>query len=435
MRGYFLYLHSPHDRSFWAKLRSPPSLVVLLVSAAPLWSLRAAFFFVLLLLLLPERDEYQLCQYILSLKGTQALTGVAFALQGVAQLYACAVLAQPATCDAEGPGVGRDVVQQGGWICALQLLAWTAFALLPFSSQNGTVGLSILGRRDELRAKRLAKKRNRKAPAWVNRLRGKGDEGVYTDLEADGDGADGAAADDGGKERCVQARHNFADNRLFSLLWWDLLTFLACALLFALLAGQLAAARLQPSGGGADDGGDDGGGVDSPALGDVLALLAERPFWDDWRVQVSFFLVRILLALLALPFLVFELPLLSTLLSHTYATGFDRDGRCVAEDTDGLSMWLDWIGGKLRGRAFRDALTATSADGVRGVEALEAAIDAAAAHTRRTPPLAKHATDALKEKLEEMLLKLAPPGHPRHAECFRERVVAAQYAEAAGVAM
>ena len=53
----------------------------------------------------------------------------------------------------------------------------------------------------------------------------------------------------------------------------------------------------------------------------------------------------------------------------------------------------------------------------------------------RTPPLAKHATDALKEKLEEMLLKLAPPGHPRHAECFRERVVAAQYAEAAGVAM
>ena len=178
MRGYFLYLHSPHDRSFWAKLRSPPSLVVLLVSAAPLWSLRAAFFFVLLLLLLPERDEYQLCQYILSLKGTQALTGVAFALQGVAQLYACAVLAQPATCDADGPGVGRDVVQQGGWICALQLLAWTAFALLPFSSQNGTVGLSILGRRDELRAKRLAKKRNRKAPAWVNRLRGKGDEGV-----------------------------------------------------------------------------------------------------------------------------------------------------------------------------------------------------------------------------------------------------------------
>ena len=37
--------------------------------------------------------------------------------------------------------------------------------------------------------------------------------------------------------------------------------------------------------------------------------------------------MRILLALLALPFLVFELPLLSTLLSHTYATGFDRDGR------------------------------------------------------------------------------------------------------------
>ena len=226
-------------------------------------------------------------------------------------------------------------------------------------------------RRDELRAKQLAKKRNRKAPAWVNRLRGKGDEGVYTDLEADGDGADGAAADDGGKERCVQARHNFADNRLFSLLWWDLLVPRVRA---ALRPPRRPARRRPPPAQRRrrGDGGDDGGGVDSPALGDVLALLAERPFWDDWRVQVSFFLV-LLLALLALPFLVFELPL-STLLA-AYATGFDRDGRCVAEDTDGLSMWLDWIGGKLRGRAFRDILAATSAD---GVAALETALDAAA---------------------------------------------------------
>ena len=162
------------------------------------------------------------------------------------------MLAQPATCDADGPGVGRDVVQQGGWICALQLLAWTAFALLPSPRRMGrSASRSSAARRAAREA--AAKWRNRKAPAWVNRLRGKGDEGVYTDLEADGDGA-GAAADDGGKERCVQARHNQADNRLFSLRWWDLLPFLACALLFALLAGQLAAARLQPSGGGSGDG-------------------------------------------------------------------------------------------------------------------------------------------------------------------------------------
>ena len=109
------------------------------------------------------------------------------------------------------------------------------------------MGLSILGRRDELRAKRLAKKRNRKAPAWVNRLRGKGDEGVYTDLEADGaDGADGAAADDAKGAAC---RRGTTRRRLFSLLVGPL-TFLACAHC-SLLAGQLAAARLQPSGGGA----------------------------------------------------------------------------------------------------------------------------------------------------------------------------------------
>ena len=46
-------------------------------------------------------------------------------------------------------------------------------------------------------------------------------------------------------------------------------------------------------------------------------------------MQVSFHLARILFALSALPFVLFEVPGLQTLLSHTHATGYNWRGECV----------------------------------------------------------------------------------------------------------
>ena len=45
-------------------------------------------------------------------------------------------------------------------------------------------------------------------------------------------------------------------------------------------------------------------------------------------MQVSFHLARILFALSALPFVLFEVPGLQTLLSHTHATGYNWRGEC-----------------------------------------------------------------------------------------------------------
>ena len=90
-------------------------------------------------------------------------------------------------------------------------------------------------------------------------------------------------------------------------------------------AAEAAAAAEGGHGSDAFDTHDSSGGT----LGRAVALLGSVAWWSGWRLQVSFFLARLLFALTALPFLLFEVPLLRTLLSHTYPTGYDERGRCV----------------------------------------------------------------------------------------------------------
>ena len=46
---------------------------------------------------------------------------------------------------------------------------------------------------------------------------------------------------------------------------------------------------------------------------------------------MSFYLARLLFALSAVPFVLFELPGLQALLSHTHPTGYSRLGECVPQ--------------------------------------------------------------------------------------------------------
>ena len=171
----------------------------------------------------------------------------------------------------------------------------------------------------------------------------------------------------GGGGLCGGARQP-TDNRLTRLLRWDFGAFVSCLLLFGALAAALAwaeaaeddveaaaeAAAAAEGGHGSDafDTHDSAGGT----LGRAVALLGSVAWWSGWRLQVSFFLARLLFALTALPFLLFEVPLLRTLLSHTYPTGYDERGACRPQDTDGLKAYSEWLGGQLGRPAVRDAL-------------------------------------------------------------------------------
>ena len=82
----------------------------------------------------------------------------------------------------------------------------------------------------------------------------------------------------------------------------------------------------------------------------ALALLGTRELWADWRLEVSFYLARLLFALSAVPFVLFELPGLQALLSHTHPTGYSRLGECVPQDTRGAAAYCEWLRRTLRQR-------------------------------------------------------------------------------------
>ena len=145
LRARFLYHYAPFDLSFWGRMRSPASVTLFCLSSWPSWAMRTFFFALLFSFLLVDLDEYQLMQFIMSLKGTQFITGLFLALEGFVIFFSCSVFAQPSNCDVAGPGVGTAVPWQAFYQLALQGMTWAAFALLPYSTQCGEI--TLLGRR------------------------------------------------------------------------------------------------------------------------------------------------------------------------------------------------------------------------------------------------------------------------------------------------
>ena len=67
------------------------------------------------------------------------------------------------------------------------------------------------------------------------------------------------------------------------------------------------------------------------SIGATLSLLMSRDFYcNNWRVEIAFDMCRMLYSMSALPFLLFNLPFMRVLLSHTVATGYNRKGEVCA---------------------------------------------------------------------------------------------------------
>ena len=50
---------------------------------------------------------------------------------------------------------------------------------------------------------------------------------------------------------------------------------------------------------------------------------------EDWQLRATLFWLKALFGLLSMPFLVFKIPVLSTLLMQVRPTGYDKKGRVV----------------------------------------------------------------------------------------------------------
>ena len=151
---------------------------------------------------------------------------------------------------------------------------------------------------------------------------------------------------------------------------------------------------------------------------EAARLLATDTFNQGWEAQVTFQLCfKCLFALSAFPFMVFEIPGLDTLISHTRPSGYNENGVCVPEDNDGLSAYTHWLSGRLRSRAVAREMSAVN------VRRLTEAVDGARAYLRKHPDASRKRTLRRRDELEGILSSLVPPTHPLYEKFFPDRVI------------
>lgn len=267
-RAKLLYNYLPFDFSIFGQIKSPLFLLLTLLSITPMFGIRVAFFTIILICIVAGRppDEYQLVTFILMFKGAQFLSsGVLMACVAAVKYYMCVKADGHHTCDTEGPGVSQDLVTSSVDFFGSCFLVWIAFLLLPCSRSFG-------GTRD-----------------------------LVEDPES-------AAVGSG----CCEDYDKKRGGRLTGLLGYDLCCFLlSCALIYGLTMVDLAStnhADLQR------------------AATDKDLLLSDL---QRWQFRSRVFFGRILYGLLSFPFMVFQLPVLSGILTHTIPTGYNSQGLCV----------------------------------------------------------------------------------------------------------
>ena len=161
LRAFVLYRRQPFDRTTWVKLRDPATIFLMLIAASTDVRVRGTFFTLFLLGLLRDKEEFQMMQFILSLKGTQFLSGCIKLATFCLGLWSCTV---QQTCATAAPGVSSHgtilpVVTIYVW---LQMLTWYAFLTLPYTTKyEPKTGTLSRDRADKLWKQNEAKARKK----------------------------------------------------------------------------------------------------------------------------------------------------------------------------------------------------------------------------------------------------------------------------------
>jgi len=243
-------------------------------------------YFIVFFLLIDKTDEYQLCSFIMAFKGIQFLTGGMFpAFIGAMKYYFC--VAKPSldktlnnrNCERDGPGEELWVTI---FFLIQVLVVWCAFCMLPCSKKKG-------GRK----------------------FRARGKEEQDWDLDDDGllDASElqimrrGVRNGDVPKKEhpiscgCCAIKRG-RGGKLRYLFVWDILTF---ALTLALMIWAA---------------------VQGPTETAANSQLHER----NWRLTQTLWWCKVLYGVLAIPFVIFKIPVLFTLLTHAKPTGYAFNG-------------------------------------------------------------------------------------------------------------
>lgn len=272
-RKKVLYAWWPFDISIFGQFRDPLFWILTILSCMTMLGIRIITCSIILLFIVLGRpaDEYQITQFILTFKGLQFLSsGVVLGIIAAVKYYMCVdMLHGTHTCDVDGPGAAQSFTQgMVDWLGS-SVLVWIAFAFLPCSDR--TAGLREIG---TVAAESLVKE------------------------DEDAAGSRGCC----GQNKFDKGR----GGRLRGLMTYDLVCFLLSFAFLCFLAYC------------------DIGHTDRHLDLNGIGQEAHSP-----EGHVALFWARMLYSFMALPFLLFKIPGIFDILTHTVPTGYNRHGKCV----------------------------------------------------------------------------------------------------------
>mmetsp|Transcript_63397 Transcript_63397/g.163120 ORF Transcript_63397/g.163120 Transcript_63397/m.163120 type:complete len:453 (-) Transcript_63397:87-1445(-) len=271
-RAKILYHYLPFDISIFGQVKDPWFWILTVISLIPLYGIRVAFFSLILVLMLlgMPADEYQLVGYIIGFKGTQFISsGVVQAIGAAVRYYLCVHPGGEHTCDTTGPGANQDMLSGVIDFVGSCILVWVAFLCLPCSERSA-------GMRE---------------------------------LEVDTEGQD---VESPGCCSCCQGYDREKGGRLRGLLGYDMFCFLlSCLLALGLMYVDVTHAR--PG----------GPPYREASFSDVLEDV------DTWTGHAAIYWARILYSFLSFPFIIFLIPGVNGILTHTSPTGYNEYGYCL----------------------------------------------------------------------------------------------------------
>uniref|UniRef100_A0A7S2LJR3 Uncharacterized protein n=1 Tax=Zooxanthella nutricula TaxID=1333877 RepID=A0A7S2LJR3_9DINO len=276
LRAKVLYIILPFDKSIFGTLRDPWYWPIFLIS---MWPDARCVYYALLILLISvpgPPDEFQLVQFILNLKATQFLgSGIVLAFMGGMQYYMC-VEEGMHTCDTSGPGSYTSPALTVFDCVGSALLIWVSFLLLPYSK-----------------------------PAAGLRQHADIDANAVEHEEGD-DEAEECSCCENWCACSFSQKDSTRGGRLSGLLQYDLSCFILSSVFLVCICWK------------------------------HYTTASDKGFFQQfvehistWQFQATLYWTRVFYSLLAMPFFVFNLPILSSILTHTVPTGFNPNGKAV----------------------------------------------------------------------------------------------------------
>lgn len=270
-RAFVLHHYLPHNKLLWGRLRDPVYLIIYLATFLPIHGVRVIIFsLVLLMLVFPgPPDEYQLINFILLCKGCQFLsTGLFQLLLGAMKYFFCYTFFRDASQPAE---LMTCIDNHGpgahdGYGLALDYLGSITLVWIAFW---------------------LLPHSQKHAEDRVHR--------------ADSDESKLEAAEE-------QRKADTAGGRLKALMWYDRKCFFLSAFI-ALMISLPNILKLWEDGG-------------------FYAVVSNLP--GDPHFNANVFWCCVFYSLTSLPFFPFCIAGLQEVMTHCFATGFNKNGACVA---------------------------------------------------------------------------------------------------------